>query len=448
MADGKNKQVRNSVLSLLLMVFEKEKTLTEASQEVLMTTSFSEEDRRFFTRLSRGVLEREPELRAVLKKASSVPPGKMKPAIRFILCMGLYEIRYMDTKPYAVVSEAVKLTEKRKFYGLKGFVNGVLRTCQRDQDRLFSDLALNERLCMPEELYDLFSSWYDPETLEKICLSFLTEESGLTIRVLKNRTSEETLKESFKNEGISCSETVLDKTWHLTGIRDLTGLQSFQEGLFYIQDLSSQLDAYVLRDLTMSGKKLKVLDVCSAPGGKSIDVWDDASGAIEITACDVSEEKTALIEENIARLKADAIRTEVKDAAEFCEAFENAFDIVIADVPCSGLGTIRKRPDIRYHTTRQKLEELEKLQQKILDNVCRYVKPGGVLLYSTCTINPGENEKQTEAFLNSHPAFSLEDLSERLPEGLNSACIMGDIRMLPGLHPGDGFYVCRMRRNL
>ena len=456
--------VRNEALAALQKLFTEKPghaSLSQALAPGLKNTAFSDTDKRFLRRLATGVTERKAMLEGMLRLRSTVDPKKMKPLIRMILMCGLYELFFMDTKPYAVVSEYVKLAEKRGFYGLKGFVNGFLRSVGRDIDEkgkvralesLTEALSLRERLCLPEELYELFSSWFDEETLISICLSFLNEDRELTVRLMKSNATKEALRESLAKEGIvlkenDYSDSLLQETcFTLENVNDLTGLEAFQKGWFYIQSLSSQLDCLTLSDILRENREIRVYDACSSPGGKSIDLSDENPEKAQILACDTDEERLAAVQENIKRLHIQNIRTEVRDATVFEPAFEQAFDIVICDAPCSGLGTIGKNPDIRLNVTKESVKRIGELQRAILDNVSRYVKPGGVLIYSTCTVNPGENTEQTAAFLQKHKEFVQEEAAAFLPEKLKQAAAGKDILMLPGMFSQDGFYVCRMRR--
>ena len=211
----------------------------------------------------------------------------------------------------------------------------------------------------------------------------------------------------------------------MSNFDSVNAIPQFKDGLFYVQDYSSQLVAY------KAGIKAddNVVDVCAAPGGKALHAAEIANNG-QVLARDLTDAKVAIINENILRTKADNIKAEKWDATEFDENSENKYDVVIADLPCSGLGIIRKKPDIKYNQTRESLDELVALQAKILDTVCRYVKSGGVLCYSTCTINKDENENQVNNFLSSHSEFKMENSEQLLPD-----------------KDHDGFYICVMKKN-
>ena len=423
-----NYDARNIVLNILTEVFGKARFLNDACDEAFRAyPDLQDRDRRFILKLSKGVTERKITLDAVLQNYSSVPLQKMKPAVRLILCMGLYQILFMETEAYAAVSESVKLTVKRGYSGLRGFVNGVLRKVSSEKEQALSKLYARERCAVPEFLWDSFVSWYGAETAERIFRYMLSEESEkLYVRRNTQKVTEEALTEMLSDEGASLVPTGFSEdTYVLHDRSSLTGLQAFRDGLFYVQDLSSALSGEPLRALcAAAGPDFSVLDVCAAPGGKSLHVADMLGKKGQILSCDVSERKTALIRENAVRAGAENIEVRVQDASEFVPAFEHAFDLVIADVPCSGLGIIGGKPDIKYHVTAESLASLLELQKKILNHVIRYVKPGGVLMFSTCTVNPAENTGNRDQILRTDSAFSLK--CER--------------QFLPGLDPCDGFY--------
>ena len=227
----------------------------------------------------------------------------------------------------------------------------------------------------------------------------------------------------------------------LSATGNLEKLPSFLEGLFYVQDPASRLSVRCARLPKEGG--IRLLDCCSAPGGKSFAAAIAMGGRGQIRSCDIHPHKIALIENGARRLGLTNIRAGVQDASVFNPEWEDAFDVVLADVPCSGLGIIRKKPDIRYRNLKE-TEGLPALQGAILSNQASYVKKGGVLMYSTCTILKRENEQVVEAFLEAHPDFSTEPLClpEVFPKNEN-----GMLTLLPGQYDTDGFFICRLRRN-
>ena len=277
---------------------------------------------------------------------------------------------------------------------------------------------------MPKWIVDMWRKDYSKEACEKILEGFL-QDSQLSVRGNINKTTTEELIEILANEGVTAtSEEAVPNLLYLTGIDKLSDIKAFNDGLFYVQDYSSQLVA-LKAELS---KTDRVLDVCAAPGGKALHCAQLVpEGSVE--ARDLTESKVTLINENIAKAGASNITAKQFDATVFDDAAVGKFDVVIADLPCSGLGIIRKKPDIKYNQTSEALKELEALQAQILDNVASYVKPGGKLVYSTCTINKGENDLQVESFIKRHSEYSIISKEQLFPTKEH-----------------DGFYICVMKK--
>ena len=382
-------------------------------------------ERAFLNRLVNGTVERKLQLDYIIDSFSKTKVKKMKPLIRTIMRLGVYEIYYMDAVPdSATCNEYVKLAKKRGFAGLSGFVNGVLRNISREKGKLeFNDLSV--KYSMPQWIVDKWTNDYGKEKTEAILAGFLTPEE-LCIRVNLAKISREELVEKLKAQEISiriCD--TLPSACYISNYDSLGSIPEFNQGLFYIQDYSSQMGPYKAQVKSTD----HVIDVCAAPGGKALHVGEIAKDG-QVIARDLTDAKVAIIHENIERTGAKNVTAERWDATEFDQASQDKFDIVIADLPCSGLGIIRKKPDIKYNQTEESLEELVKLQWQILDTVCTYVKAGGTLCYSTCTINKDENENQVENFLASHSQFSIVEQVQLFPDENH-----------------DGFYICVMKKN-
>ncbi|MBO6129616.1 MAG: 16S rRNA (cytosine(967)-C(5))-methyltransferase RsmB [Pseudobutyrivibrio sp.] len=382
-------------------------------------------ERSFITRLVNGTVERKLQLDYIIDSFSKTKVKKMKPLIRTIMRMGVYELFYMDSVPAsATCNEYVKLAKKRGFSGLSGFVNGVLRNISRQKaDIKFTDLWV--KYSMPQWIVDKWTADYGKEKTEAILKGFY-EPQELCIRVNLTKTTREELKTRLENQDISvriCD--TIDSACYISNYDSLNNIPEFNQGLFYIQDYSSQLVCYK----AAIKENDRVLDVCAAPGGKALHAVQLAyNGAVE--ARDLTEAKIAIINENIQRTGATNITAKQWDATEFDQTAENKYDVVIADLPCSGLGIIRKKPDIKYNQSEESLKELVKLQATILENVCKYVKAGGTLCYSTCTINKDENESQVNNFLSSHKEFTMVNMEQLLPDSEH-----------------DGFFICVMKKN-
>lgn len=405
----------------------------------------AKQDRAFITRTVEGTLEYEIQLDAVINQFSKVKTEKMKPLIRALLRMSVYQILYMERVPdSAVCNEAVKLVKKRRFVGLSGFVNGVLRNVSRKKETIaFTEPSL--RYSIPQWMFSMWEHDYGNETAEKIAASFLTERP-LTVRCNESLASVEEIKESFAAQEIQAEASPLvPSVISLKNYDSLDTIQAFASGQITVQDAASALVCHIA-----SPKEGDfVLDVCSAPGGKALHAADLLKGSGVVEARDLTEYKISLIEENIMRCGFSNIRTKVWDTTMFDETTEGQADIVLADLPCSGLGIIGKKPDIKRRLQETDLTQLAALQREILGVVWRYVKPGGILIYSTCTVNSAENEDNADWILENLPFEELE-IAEKLPEYLRESCSGKEkksrIQLLPGIHPCDGFFIATFVR--
>ena len=428
MTDRGKTDVRALALEVLLEVTERKEYSHLALRGALEKYQYLEkQDRAFLTRLVEGTVERMLELDYIIGCFSRTPVHKMKPVIRGILRMSVYQIKYMDRIPDAAVcNEAVKLAVKKGFSGLRGFVNGVLRSIVRGLGEVEYP-GLSVKYSTPEWIVRQWTQEYG----EELALGMLEDqyaERPVTVRVNLHRISREALAERLTREGVSV-RTVdgVDCALAISGYDYLAALPSFQEGLFQVQDVSSMLA--VLAAAPRPGDYC--IDVCAAPGGKSLHMADLMNGTGMVEARDLTEYKVQLIEENIARSRMENIRAAQQDATVLDEGSVEKADVVLADLPCSGLGVLNKKRDLKYRMTPKQQEELVMLQRRILETVQRYVKPGGVLVYSTCTVHREENEGNTAWFLERFP-FVLKERKQ----------------MLQGRDPWDGFYIAKMERKL
>lgn len=454
--------LRSVALNALHAVLEQGRPSHLVIRETLAAhPEYSRQEKAFFTRLCEGTVEQMIRLDYVLAKCSSVPVKKMKPLIRTLMRMSVYQIMFMDSVPdSAVCNEAVRLASKRGFSGLKGFVNGVLRSvCRLDKEKTLPDRQKNEheyfsvRYSMPLWLVDYLAEQFGEEHLETILTGYLTERP-MTVRMNLSRSGRDDILGLLKQSDVGVSDpfdehfsafnNYFPETLSLTGTGNLIDIDAWKKGLIQVQDIASMLPVYAAQ--LKPGDH--VLDICAAPGGKSLHAADVLAGTGKVISRDLTEEKVKLICENIARSKFTEISTEVHDASVFDSSLEGAMDVVIADLPCSGLGIIGKKPDIKYRMSHEQILELAALQKKLLTVAKRYVKPGGKLIFSTCTLSREENELNREFFLTEFSDFSPLALTDRhfLPfeeESLRE----GYIQLVPGIHPCDGFYVAAFRRN-
>ena len=445
---GKQINEREVVLEILMEITENGAYSHKILGDVLSKYQYLEKrERAFITRVVEGTLEHMIEIDYILNQISKTKVKKMKPVIRNLLRSSVYQLKYMDSVPdHAVCSEAVKLAVRKGFSGLRGYVNGVLRNVVRKMDEIEypkEDVQrLSVKYSVPEWILSLWKKEYGEEITEKMAADF-QKEKPITIRCCMNRVTPEVLKEKLEAEGAKVeAHPYLPYAFYLSDYDYLEGLESFQEGLFAVQDISSMFVGE-LADLKAGDH---VIDVCAAPGGKSLHIGDKMEGFGTVDARDISQYKVNLIEENIQRLNSINVQAKVQDATIFDVESECKADIVLADVPCSGYGVIGKKPEIKYRSTTQKEEELVILQRTILDKAAEYVKPRGVLVFSTCTIAKEENEENMMWFMNNHP-FKLESIDEFIPEELRSETTgLGYLQMLPGVHGTDGFFIARFRR--
>lgn len=453
MINGVN--TRELILEILMEVNEEGSPSHVVLKNVLSKYQFlPKKDRAFITRICEGTLEYRIQIDYIIDWFSKVKVEKMKPVIREILRSGVYQLAYMDSVPdRAVCSEAVKLAQKKGFYNLKPFVNGVLRTIARDLDKVIYPskeedpiACLSVEYSMPEFLVKRWVEEYGELTAEKMLVDFL-QEKPVTIRCRDYLTSKQISREdtvkSLKEQNVRIMPApYLDYAYYISGFDHIYTLDAFREGRIQVQDVSSMLVA----EAADPKKGDLVIDVCASPGGKSFHVADKMEGYGMVDARDVTPYKADLILENMQRLKTINVKASVKDATVLDAESECSADIVLADVPCSGYGVIGKKPDIKYHMTPQKQKELVILQRTILDRAAQYVKSGGTLIYSTCTIAKEENQENVLWFQENYP-FQLESLDPYLPGELRGETTkQGYLQLLPGIHKTDGFFLAKFRR--
>ena len=403
-------------------------------------------DRAFIKRLAEGCIERRISLDHIIGQFSKTPVDKIKIPIKIILRMGIYQIMYMDGVPDAAAcNEAVSLCAARGFSGLKGFVNGVLRNVAREKEHIAwpEDPAgyLSTYYSVPRDIVEMFLKDYGEERAKTI-LEGIMAERPVTVRIREGFDEKELLK-SWEEQGIVFRKSpYLERVYSLLESDGLKNMAGYEEGAFYAQDVSAMLAVLA----AAPGKDDKLADVCAAPGGKSIMAADLAG---KVFAMDVSQARLKLMEENIGRLRPDNIEFSCGDATK--PVFEEeSMDVVIADVPCSGLGVMGRKADIRYRFDKKKEAELTKLQTAIAEQALKYVKPGGRFIYSTCTINRAENEDIRERLLAGGELESL-DIYELIPSALRcESAREGYIQLLPGEPAGsdivDGFFIAAFRR--
>lgn len=396
------------------------------------------------SRIVYGVMQNRMLLDFYIGAYCTQKPDHLQPPLLEILRIGAYQIIYLDKIPdSAAVNTSVELAKLAKRGQASGLVNAVLRKLSQNKKAL---PPVPER----DDVQRLSIQYSHPKWFVKRLVSLLGREEAerflacdnqiapITVQVNPLKTTLEALTEELQQAGIS----VQPHSWvpdclELSGTGDLAALPSFREGKFLVQDPAARLVSLIAG--IRPGQK--VLDVCAAPGGKSLSAAFAMAGNGSIVACDLHENKLKRIQESADRLGVNIITTQAADGRVFRPEWEASFDTVLVDAPCSGLGIIRKKPDTRYKKA-DDLFTLPVVQAAIFDNAARYVRPGGTLVYSTCTILPEENEQVTEAFLAEHADFGLEPFELPLPVGKSD----GSLTLWPQRHDTDGFYICRMTR--
>ena len=412
-----------------------------ALKQLIARDRLDARDAALATRLCYGVVQNRGKLDFYLRQLLTGKLSNLHPVVRDILHLGLYQLHEMDKIPEsAAVNESVELAKKycRGQKNAPALVNAVLRNASRTLGTWQEPVSYAERYSHPEALITLLKQSLPKGMLEPMLIADNTAPP-VTVQVNTKKTTTDALEAALAAAGVACTRHGwMENCLVLSGIGNLEHLESFQEGLFYVQDPASKLS---VRCAALQ-KGWQVLDCCAAPGGKSFAAAIAMAGTGSILSCDVYPHKAELIAAGAKRLGLENISTMCRDATEYHPEWAGRFDAVMADVPCSGLGIIRKKPDIRYKDLKE-LEQLPPLQEKILDNQARYVRPGGVLLYSTCTVLPRENEQVVNRFLEAHPDFCREALL--LPEPLprNET---GMLTLIPGQYDTDGFFICRLRR--
>lgn len=429
---------REIVLDCLLEILEKKQYSHYVIKQVLDKYGYlDKKERSFIKRVTEGCIERCMELDYILDSFSKVPAKKMKPLIRNLMRMSVYQIFYMDGTPdSAVCNEAVKLAGKRGFSSLKGFVNGVLRNIARNKDKVAYPSKEKEFInylsvtySMPLWIVKMWTERFDREKAEQILQGLLTERP-VTVRVEESLDHEkkESLLNEMKEAGISYTQIKeLPYAYELQNVDRVEMIPGFAEGLLMVQDAGSM----AIIEAADIQKNQNIIDVCGAPGGKAIHAAGKMQNTGFVTVRDISERKVGMMEDNIVRSGYTNIQAEAFDATVLDKANVEQADVVIADLPCSGLGVIGRKADIKYRVQPEDVASIAALQKEILSVVWQYVKPGGKLVYSTCTITEEENEKNTKWFLQNYP---FEKVTERL--------------LIPGVDGTDGFYMAVFVRKL
>ena len=438
---------RRLALNVLTDVREKGAYASLALGERLRAAHLSPEDRRLATGLVYGTLENQLQIDYALDRLMDHPTRE--PVQRDILRMGAYQILFLDRVPdSAAVDEAVKLTRAMGMEAACGFINAVLRNLSRGKDEIaWPDREadpvayLSVMGSMPRWRVDKLVAAYGPEEAGRVIL-YREEEHPVCVRPNFTRLSDAEFEALLQEKGWRAERGLAPHAWLIYGAGDLAADADYRAGRFSIQGQSSMLAAEALE--VRPG--MKVLDACAAPGGKSAYLCEQMQLTGRVYAWELHEKRAQLLEGVRRRLGLDNLRISVRDALDFRPDLEGALDGVLQDAPCAGLGVLSQKPDIKLRLKEEDIPAIVDTQGRLIDTVCRYVRPGGALVYSTCSLLPEENADRVRAFLQAHPNFTLEPLPTSFPEELRARQTPCGLQLLGCRDGVEGFFIARMRR--
>lgn len=422
---------REAALKALYNIEKSEAYTNSALKTALGQDDFSAQDKGLITEIIYGVISNKTALDFIISKFSKIKIKKMTPWVLNILRMGIYQIYYMDKIPAnAACNESVKLAKKYSHSAASGFVNGVLRSAAREVEKFefpktgdkVADLSLE--YSYPEWITARIIEEYGAETCEEL---FKENKNAhrLHIRVNSLKTDKSKILDMLAEEGLLCEDCeITESSLFVKGKLNVEKSKAYKDGLYSLQNISSQKTVEILDPKPDE----TIIDMCAAPGGKSCAIAERMGNNGKVLAFDIFEHKINLIMASAKRLGIDIIEAKVMDSSKKCDELLGYADRVLADVPCSGLGVLHKKPDIKWSRSEEEISELCKIQAEILENAALYVKDGGVLVYSTCTILPEENRLRIEEFLKNHKNFKKEY----------------EEQILTSVYGESGFYICKM----
>lgn len=452
MTEKKDWSARETALSVLEKWEERQAYSNLLLNQILKESPLHERDKRLVTELVYGTIQRKNTLDWILNQLVKKGIRSLEPWVRHLLRLGVYQLLYLDRIPErAAIYETVQISKKRGHRGISGLINGVLRSFARNRNKLLpkSDpQTLTEKAIFyshPEWMIKRMEKAYgESETKEALLSHHHPPRVSVRVNPLKiTRTS--FVKEWNQTEsGHAKMSAFTPEGVTISGGGNPAFTQWFQEGTFTIQDESSMLVAPVLSP----EPGMKVLDVCAAPGGKTTHLAEIMKNQGEIVACDVHDHKLSLIESNALRLGINIISVRQTDGRKLSKHFQpGTFDAILLDAPCSGLGVIRRKPDLKWSKEAENIDALVELQKELLDAAAPLLKPGGVLVYSTCTWEPRENSEQIVSFLERHPDFQEDHrLMDKVPDVVKNRAQSGGfwIQILPHHFMSDGFFISRV----
>ena len=436
---------RRTALKVIRQVTEDGAYASLALDAALRNCGLSGPDRRLVSRLVYDTLDHLIWLDWALAQVMAKPDTDIK--LKNILRLGACQILLEDRIPESAATNlCVQLCAEQGMAGLKGVCNGILRNLIRKKNELKLPDAESEpeqaaalKYSIPEWLYRIIREDYGDET-DRI-LAFRNPEDGWTLRPNLTKIDDAAFEQLLAKKIWKKEKTDLPHAWKITGAMDIARDADYLSGNFSIQSGGSMIAC-----LAMDVKRgQQILDCCAAPGGKTCYIAEIMGGTGRVQAWDIHEHRVALIEAQAKRLGLENIRPMVRDAAKPREDLQGTMDAVLLDAPCSGLGFLAQKPDLKLRVTEDSIRELISVQEKLLDTVCGYVRPGGILVYSTCSILKDENERQAERFLQRHPEFVETDLPDSIPEKYRARRARG-LQLLEYRDGLEGFYLIRMRK--
>lgn len=435
-------KTREIALKTLYKINEEEAYSNIALDEEIKQNrnKLTEKDIGLISEITYGVTTWKLTLDSIIKKYSKIRLKKISPWILNILRMGIYQIIFLDKIPKsAAVNESVNLSKRYGHTSSSNFVNAILRKVdKKDYEELFQIKDDVERVSkttsMPEWIIKELMKNNKMDKVEEICKNSNLKPK-ITIRVNRIKTTPSELKLKLDERNIEYSETKIEEFINLKKVKNIENLDLFKEGYFTIQDLSAGLTA-----ISLNPKPNEyVLDACSAPGGKTTHIAELMQNKGKIEAWDIHEHRVKLVQKNAKRLGIDIIKTDVQDAMEFNEKYVEKFDKILLDVPCLGIGVIKRKPDIKWQRKQEDIEKITNIQKKILQNCSKYLRPNGILVYSTCSILEDENMAIIEEFLNENKEFEKTNIV------INQKEINGEITIMPN-DEQDGFFICKLQK--
>jgi len=447
---------RSTALDVLLKVEQEQAFSNLQLNQALNRSKLDKHDAGLVTELVYGTLQRRNTIDYFLGRFVTRGIHKLDPWVRNLLRLSFYQIYYLDRiPPHAAVNEAVNIAKRRGHQGISGMVNGVLRNVLRQLPTITvpDTLPATERISLeqshPKWLVERWLAQFGEEETEAMC-----EENNrppsLSIRVNRQRIDRATMLSELQAHQIEAKPSLLSEDGIVIESRsgNIAQTRWYEDGLFSIQDESSMIVATIVG----AAPGMRVLDCCAAPGGKTTHIAETMDDRGELWANDIHAHKQALIDTQASRLGLSCVRTIVGDAGRLRERFPAGhFDRILLDAPCSGLGVIRRKPDIKWRKTSEELLELPKLQYQLLEEAAALLKPGGVLVYSTCTVEHAENDQVIARFLAEHHEYVPDEaVSQLVPPALLPSVDAGSgmLRILPHHYGSDGFFIARLRKAL